>query len=257
MRRSTILSSFGAAIIAGSALLGVARDDGAHASTGLIRGWNNVAYLGATKPPTEALTTIDGKYSAVYRWDAATQEYLLYAPGLPAYATTLTELKTGDAIWVNLTADSGTLPAASNSQTGPSSGRIAVPASSFSPMSDLALYEKSFNQINPVGTDEHSRRYIAAVNLPDGVGITSMTANYEATGGDVQVRLDYTPLANGNTANQIYKLVEVLSSEGASPRTVSAFTHTVDNGANVYFLVVDLTGGPGTKLRGVSIAYSN
>lgn len=256
MRRFTILSAVGGLTIFAAAALGVSRDDGAHAATELTRGWNNVAYMGTTRPPTEALTTIDGKYAAVYRWDAATQEYLLYAPGLPAYATTLTELKTGDAIWVNLTADSGTLPSAGNSQVGPSSGRIAVPASSFSPMSDLALYEKSFNQINPVGTDEHSRRYIAAVNLPDGVTISSMTAHYEATGGDVQVRLDYTPLANGNTANQIYKLVEVLSTDGASPRTVSAFTHTVDNGANVYFLVVDLTGGPGTKLRGVSIAYT-
>jgi hypothetical protein len=30
----------------------------------------------------------------------------------------------------------------------------------------------------------------------------------------------------------------------------------VDNGANVYFLVVDLTGGSASKLRGVSISYT-
>jgi hypothetical protein len=70
------------------------------------------------------------------------------------------------------------------------------------------------------------------------------------------VRLDYTPMANGTAANQVFKLVEVVSTTGASPQTAQAFSHVVDNSANVYFLVVDLTGGAGSKLRGVSLAYT-
>ncbi len=38
--------------------------------------------------------------------------------------------------------------------------------------------------------------------------------------------------------------------------TPGAFAHTVDNSANVYFLIVDLTGGADTKLYGVSITYT-
>lgn len=43
---------------------------------------------------------------------------------------------------------------------------------------------------------------------------------------------------------------------GRLPQTATAFAHTVDNGANVYFIVVDLTGGPASKLKGVSISYT-
>jgi hypothetical protein len=249
---------FPAATLAAIALVGVVlgASDRATATTQLVRGWNNVPYFGPTKPPAEALASLGSNYSAVYRWNTTKQQYDVYAPGLPAFGNTLAEIATGDAVWIHMTGESGTLPGMGNTAPGPTSGHIAIAASTFQPMSDLALYEKTFNQINPVGTDEASKRYFAPVILPDGVTITSMTAAFEATGGDVQVRLDYTPLANGNNAAQIFKLVEVLSSSGTSPQTASAFAHTVDNNANVYFLVVDLTGGAGTKLRGVSIAYT-
>jgi hypothetical protein len=46
------------------------------------------------------------------------------------------------------------------------------------------------------------------------------------------------------------------STSGPSPVTAPAFAHTVDNSANVYFLVVDLNGGPAAKLRGVTVAYT-
>lgn len=232
----------------------------ARAGTELVRGWNNVSYLGASKPPSEALASLGSTYSAVYRWNAASGDFDMYAPGAPAFANTISELRAGDAIWLQLNAESGSLPSLPASGTtgggGSSSGKISIAASTFLPASDLAIYEKSFNEIRPVGTDEASKRYYAPVILPDGAKVTAMTAAFEATGGEVQVRLDYTPLANGASAAQIYKLVEVLSSSGASPQTANAFSHTVDNGANVYFLVVDLTGGPGTKLRGVSIAWT-
>ncbi|MCC6417836.1 MAG: hypothetical protein IT429_06255 [Gemmataceae bacterium] len=252
------------AALLGSAALAAAfggggRED-ARAGTSLVRGWNNVAYLGETKPPAEALASLGTTYSAVYRWDAAAGDFDMYAPGAPSYVNTISELRAGDAIWLELNAESGSLP--SLAPSGPStggganSGKVSIAASTFLPASDLAIYEKSFNEIKPVGMDEASRRYYAPVSLPDGAKVTSMTAAFEATGGEVQVRLDYTPLANGTSGAQIYKLVEVLSTAGASPLTAAAFAHTVDNGANVYFLVVDLTGGPGTKLRGVSIAWA-
>jgi len=221
-------------------------------TTALPLGWNNVAYLGPSGPPSEVLAPHADKYSAIYRWNAETQAYEVYAPGMPAFAATLTELRTGDAVWLNVTAPGLTLPQAASA---PASGALSIPASAFFPASDLAMYEKSFNQLYPVSTDHASQRYYALVSLPDGVTVTSMTAAFEATAGEVKLRLDFTPLANGSSATQVFKLAEVLSTNGRSPQTVSAYPHVVDNTANVYFLVVDLTGGPSTKLFGVSIAY--
>ena len=234
--------------------LAVGLGTGAHATTTLVRGWNNVAYMGDTKPPTEALATLGSSYRSVYRWNPAAGKFDMFAPGAPAYVNTLTELRAGDAIWLDLNAESGSLPSLAMTTPAGTGGKITIPANAFVPANDLAIYEKSFNEIRPVGTDEASKRYYAPVTLPDGAKVASMTAAFETTGTDVQVRLDYTPLANGTSVSQIYKLVEVLSSAGASPQTATAFSHTVDNGANVYFLVVDLTG-PGSKLRGISITY--
>lgn len=247
------------ALVLGVAALGgavLSANHDARAATGLVKGWNNVAFLGQAGPPSEGLAPIDGKYNAVYRWNTTKKAYDVYAPGLPSWGNSLTELNAGDALWIDLTAESGALPqSVGGSGGGAGSGHLSIAASTFQPASDLAIYEKTFNQLNPVGTDEYSQRYYAPIILPDGVTITSMTAAFEASGGTVQVRLDYTPIANGTNTAQIYKLVEVLSTSGSSPQTAAAFAHTVNNNANVYFLVVDLTGGSGAKLRGVSIAY--
>ncbi|MCC7366141.1 MAG: hypothetical protein IT303_17380 [Dehalococcoidia bacterium] len=245
----------GLVLSAGIAAAVIAGND-AGAATPVVGGWNNVPYLGSSLPPNEALSTIAGQYDAVYKWNTATKSYDIYAPGAPSYVNTLTQINQGDAIWVNVTGQGGTLPGAIGQAAPGGSGKFSIAASTFVPASDLAVYEKSFNQINPVGTDQASQRYYAPVNLPDGVTITSMTAAYEASGGEVQVRLDFTPIINGDNPASIYKLAEVLSTGGSSPQTVNAFAHTVDNGANVYFVVVDLTGGPGTKLRGVTVAYT-
>ena len=123
-------------------------------------------------------------------------------------------------------------------------------------MNDLAIYEKGFNQLSPVGNDVPSQRYFAPVDLPHGATITTMTAAFEGSGDTVKIRLDYTALTNGDSSAAVYKLAEVLSSAGSSPQTATAFAHTVDNGANVYFIVVDLTGGPASKLKGISISYT-
>lgn len=256
--RHLILAAALSLAAAGATLFG---GDQTVRAASLLRGWNNISYLGASaRPPSEALAAINGQYSSVYRWDAATQAYQLYAPGLPGFANTLTQINPGDAIWLNFTAESGQLNTGSIGATGSGSvsgpGKISVAASTFMPMNDLAIYEKSYNQIAPVGTDAASQRYFAPVSLPNGASITSMTAAYDGTGDTVKVRLDYTPLANGDATASVFKLVEVGSASGASPQTANAFAHTVDNGVNVYFLVVDLTGGAASKLRGISISYT-
>ena len=224
----------------------------------LLRGWNNIAYFGASAPPAQALAPLTGEYTAVYRWDPATQSYQLYAPGVPGFVNTLSTINPGDAIWVHYTGsgrefNTGAPPAGS---APGGAGKISIAASTFVPASDLAVYEKGFNQLYPLNTDPASQRYFAPVNLPHGATITSMTAAFEGTGDTVKIRLDYTPIANGDTPGQVYKLAEILSSAGPSPQTASAYAHQVDNGANVYFVVVDLTGGTASKLRGITISYT-
>lgn len=243
------------ALLAGAFL---ARDRAASAAQ-LLRGWNNIAYFGQAASPAQALAPLTGEYTAVYRWDPATQAYQLYAPGVPGFVNTLTTINPGDAIWVHYTGsgrefNTGAPPSGSVPAGG--SGKLSIAASTFVPASDLAVYEKSFNQLYPLNTDPASQRYFAPVHLPHGATITTMTAAFEGTGDTVKIRLDYTPITNGDTPGAVYILAEVRSSAGPSPQTASAYAHQVDNGANVYFLVVDLTGGTASKLRGVTISYT-
>ena len=232
------------------------RGNEASAAGGLVAGWNNVAYLGASAAPSEALASMAGKYSSVYRWDATSKKYDVFAPEAPGVVNTIGTLSTGDSIWIYVTASSAELSPPANTGTpgAASAGVISIPASAFFPESDLALYQKDYNELQPVGSDTASQRYFAPVQLPQGAKVTEMTTHFAGTG--VRVRLDYTPLSNGTDANQVFILAETNSTGGASPRTATAFNHTVDNSANLYFLVVDLTGGSNSKLRGVSIKYS-
>ncbi len=223
---------------------------GAEAGGTLAKGWNNVAYTGSSKPPAEALASLSGQYSTVYRWNASTKAYEVFAPNAPGFVNTISSLNKGDAIWVHVTSEGAEL-------LTPSTGYISTAASTFVPTNDLAIYEKTFNQLNPAGTDAASERYYAPVALPQGATVTSITVAFDiGAGATVQARLDFTPIVNGNNAAQVFKLAEVLSTTGASPQTAQAFAHTVNNSTNVYFLVVDLLGGPGAKLRGISIAYT-
>lgn len=257
MRKRFVLAALALLTVASIGFTALSSRDATAAP--LLQGWNNISYLGGAKSPAEALSPIAGKYSAVYRWDPATQTYQLYAPGVPGFVNTLTQINPGDAIWVNFTQAQGELNTGSVGQGGTptgGSGKISIAASTFVPMNDLAIYEKSFNQLHPVGTDVASQRYFAPVQLPHGATITTMTAAFEGSGNNVQIRLDYTALTNGDAAASVFKLAEVLSSAGSSPQTATAFAHTVDNGANVYFIVVDLLAGPQSKLRGVSISYT-
>lgn len=258
IKRSILAAAMTAGVLA-VAVIAAAPDAGAASgSTTLVRGWNNVAYFGDAKAPADALSGIAGQYSSVYRWNASTQSYALYAPAAPAFANTITQVQPGDTLWINYTQNSGSFATGTTTGTSgtPANGVISVAASAFMPVDDLAVYEKSYNQVGPVGTDAASKRYFAPVSLPNGSSPTSMTANFVGSGSTVDVRLDYTPLSNGTSEASVFKLAEVLSSSGASPQTVQAFAHTVDNTANVYFLVVDLTGGSASQLNGVSIAYT-
>lgn len=255
LRTRMVLASLALAAITVTAA--VVAGGGDARATALARGWNNIAYLGPAQAPSDALASISGQYASVYRWDAGSQSYQLYAPSAPGFANTLTELNPGDAIWLNFTSDQGNINTGGvGTGSASGTGKLSVAASTFLPMNDLAIYEKSYNLLAPVGMDAASQRYYAPVNLPQGATITSMTAAYEGSGDTVKIRLDYTPLVNGDANASVFKLVEVLSSGGSSPQTAQAFAHTVDNGANVYFLVVDLTGGSASKLKGVSIAYT-
>jgi hypothetical protein len=245
-----------AALAAASTLIAGAANEPSASGTVLTRGWNNVAYMGTEAETREALASIDGKYKAVYQWSASEQEYRMYSPQVPDFANSLPELKTGDSIWIDVTADNAQL--STGAQSGPKTGVLSIVASSFVPASDLALYEKKFNQLSPASTDLASHRYYAPLHLPQGATITSMKAAFASSGSaGVQIRLDYTALGNADSdTGPVYKLAEVLSTAGPSPMTVQAFSHVVDNSANVYFLVVDLTGGPAAKLFGVSVAYT-
>ncbi len=137
------------------------------AAVGLVQGWNNIAYNGAAAPPAEALSSIEGDYDVVYRWDAEGKKYDVFSPGSPGFANTITTLNTDDAIWLNLTASTATLSAVGG-------GNVSISASTFLPASDLAIYEKSFNELYPVGTDAASQRHYANVAIPDGAVVTSM-----------------------------------------------------------------------------------
>lgn len=236
-----------AALLVAAAVAG--RNGDARAASALVGGWNNIAYTGGSGTPAQALQSLEGKYSVVYRWDAAAREYDVFAPGAPDVVNTLTQVNPGDALWVHVTAASAQLSTGSGG-----GGTVSVPASAFLPASDLALYQKDFNQLSPIGSDTESQRYYAPVALPNGASVTNLTAHFAGTG--VRVRLDYTPMGNGTDATKVFILAEANSTAGASPQSVAAYTHTVDNSANVYFLVVDLTAGSASKLHGIAISYS-
>lgn len=71
-------------------------------SVTLLAGWNLVGWTGES-PVADATASIAGSFSALFTWDAATQEFRSYRPGLPATLNTLSELHRGDAVWIRAT----------------------------------------------------------------------------------------------------------------------------------------------------------
>ena len=62
-------------------------------------GLNLVGWTGDTAVP-DATASIAGLFSQILGWDAATQAYVSYIPGLPAAVQGVTDLNTGDAFWI-------------------------------------------------------------------------------------------------------------------------------------------------------------
>lgn len=65
----------------------------------LRQGWNNVPYFGPPVDPSAALAAIDGKYSAVWYWDALNQRYQTYDATGNATGN-LTALAPGRCYWI-------------------------------------------------------------------------------------------------------------------------------------------------------------
>lgn len=77
-------------------------------SVQLAAGWNNVVYTGTSKQVSQALVTIDGKYSIVYRFENPTATWKSFVPGQPRALNSLGGLLTMQVYWVYMT-EPGTL----------------------------------------------------------------------------------------------------------------------------------------------------
>jgi hypothetical protein len=72
----------------------------------LVEGWNLVGYPGqSTRPVTEALATIAGKYSLVQTYDATESRWLTYDVSAPPFLNDLTEMTPGKGYWLVVTED--------------------------------------------------------------------------------------------------------------------------------------------------------
>jgi hypothetical protein len=72
----------------------------------LVEGWNLVGYPGlVTRPITEALASIAGKYNLVQTYDAAESRWLTYDVSMPPFLNDLTEMVPGKGYWLVVTED--------------------------------------------------------------------------------------------------------------------------------------------------------
>jgi hypothetical protein len=69
----------------------------------LAAGWNNVAYVGPTRPVNAALAGIAGAYTSVWAWDGPAQRWRGMDPRLPA-AGDFTDLERNKAYWIFMSA---------------------------------------------------------------------------------------------------------------------------------------------------------
>jgi len=70
----------------------------------LYTGWNLIAYpVTEAKSISDALSSIAGKYTAVYTYDGTQQDpWLKYATGTPAWVSTLSQMTPGRGYWVKV-----------------------------------------------------------------------------------------------------------------------------------------------------------
>jgi len=83
------------------ASLQVAGEPAPITSIALSTGANLIGFPRAgAQPIADALAGIEGLYSKVFEYDAATLTWKSYDTALPAWANTLTELRPGHAYWI-------------------------------------------------------------------------------------------------------------------------------------------------------------
>ena len=74
----------------------------------LKAGWNLIGYPSTQlKPIADALTSIEGKYTFVYAYDASdmTNRWKKYDPSAPPFVNDLTEMEPGRGYWIHVTLD--------------------------------------------------------------------------------------------------------------------------------------------------------
>ena len=67
----------------------------------LAAGWNLVG-TPATTSIIDALAAIDGTPSAIFTWNAVAQSFRSFDPSAPAFLNSLSELRAGDGVWINV-----------------------------------------------------------------------------------------------------------------------------------------------------------
>jgi Leucine-rich repeat (LRR) protein len=70
----------------------------------LYVGWNMVAFMG-DKPMSvdEAMSSMAGKYTSVWTYDASISSWLRYIVGVPGFLNNLKQMKPGGAYWIDIT----------------------------------------------------------------------------------------------------------------------------------------------------------
>ena len=94
--------------VTGTPTLGVSGQVPTRTDIQLCEGWNLVGYPSTqAKPITDALSSIEGKYTLVYAYDASdtADPWKRYDVSAPPYANDLTEMQPGLAYWIKVSAD--------------------------------------------------------------------------------------------------------------------------------------------------------
>lgn len=82
---------------------GAATGGGPGGALALHAGWNLVAWLGANSTPVaEAVAQFGATFEGLHVWDAETQRFRSFVPGLPAALQTAGTLNFGDGIWIRV-----------------------------------------------------------------------------------------------------------------------------------------------------------
>jgi hypothetical protein len=101
-RLGAALAGASALLLLSTAAAGATPTPGGQLTVHLERGWNNVPYYGPPIEPEVALAQIEGKYTAVWHWDALEQRYQGYVPAERS-SSDLRTMQPGHAYWIYTT----------------------------------------------------------------------------------------------------------------------------------------------------------